>query len=475
MKQLYIEDLKRPRADIRFEDVFLVQLKELRKNKKGDPYLSLRLADRTGWLDAKMWDNVSAAAPLFEIDDFVRIRGRTQTYNDTPQIIVGTLQAVPESEVRLADFVPHTENDPEAMYADLLATVESFANEDLKRLLQSIFQDPAVARAYKRAPAAKKMHHARIGGLLEHVSSLLKLADLVASHYDDIDRELLLSGVLLHDVGKLYELKADRSFDYTDAGRLIGHIAIGTAWLNERCDRIDGFPRRLKALLLHMVVSHHGQLEFGSPEVPQFPEALALHYIDDLDSKLECMREARRATAPGEVWSEFHRRLGRFVLDPQAFLNEEAAVGKLVSVPEPVPPPPATMAAPPPAAAESRAPVPDPPPDPPVAPPIEVPLPPPPPPVEPPPPPPPVEVEPPPPPPPVEPLPSPPPVEAPPPPPPPATPPPPVEPAPPQSKTVKPPAAVTSAPPAGPPPEPPPLPNQPTLIDLESAPSEFPD
>lgn len=325
MKTNYIQDLKALGSSDRFESVFLVQSKEVRQKKSGDPFLSMRLADRTGSLDAKMWDNVASVAHSFAADDFIKIRGKVQVYHDQHQIIVHKLRAIPEDSVDLDDFVPHTVHDIETMYANLLATIESFENDHLKRLMSSIFRDPDVASRYKRAPAAKRMHHARIGGLLEHVSSLLELANLVAGHYDDIDRDLLSSGVLLHDLGKILELEAGRSFEYTDEGRLLGHIALGSAWLDKRCNCIEGFPPKLKALLLHMILSHHGKLEFGSPQLPLFPEALALHYIDDLDSKLEIMRAARSEMVAGTVWSQYSPGLERFVLDKEAFLHDGSA------------------------------------------------------------------------------------------------------------------------------------------------------
>lgn len=321
-KEHFIRDLPKLSPADKFESVFLVQAKEIRhKKSSGDQYLSLRLADRTGALDAKMWDNVSLFAHKFKEDDLVSVRGKVQIYNGNPQIIVHRIESIPDSEAKLGDFIPHTERDIEAMYAEVLATIESFENQHLKRLLGSIFKNSKFAAAYKRAPAARSMHHARIGGLLEHVSSVVKLAVLVSSHYDDIDHDLLVSGVLLHDLGKIRELSSGPSFEYTDEGRLLGHIAIGSAWIGRRCDEINGFPPRLKSLLLHMVLSHHGKLEFGSPQVPQFAEALALHYIDDLDSKLEAMRAERKSIADGGVWTRFHRGLDSFVLDKDAYLR----------------------------------------------------------------------------------------------------------------------------------------------------------
>ncbi len=322
-KDRFISDLKDLGANDRFQSTFLVQTKEVRQKKSGDPFLSMRLADRTGSLDSKMWDNVPAVAETFDAGDFVDVRGKVQGFNGHHQIIALRLRVIPEVQVYLGDFIPHTEFDIESMYAEALSTIEGFSDRNLKRLMSAIFRDPEFAARYKRAPAAAGMHHARIGGLLEHVLSVLKLAKLVASHYRDINSDLLACGVLLHDVGKIFELASDRSFEYTDEGRLLGHIAIGSAWLERRCDEIEGFPPRLKTLLLHMVLSHHGKKEYGSPQVPLFPEALALHFVDDLDSKLEIMRAARAEMPEGTIWSPYHKGMERFILDKGAFLRGE--------------------------------------------------------------------------------------------------------------------------------------------------------
>ncbi|MCY4594690.1 MAG: OB-fold nucleic acid binding domain-containing protein [Bryobacterales bacterium] len=322
-KEHYIRDLRVLGPDERFRSVFLVQAKDLRQNKKtGDPFLSMQLADCTGTLDARMWDVREGLADQFQVNDFIDVHGRIQVYRERPQIIVHKLSAVPDDQVTLSDFMPHTKHDVEAMYAKVLSLIDSFQDRDLKRLLKSIFENPDIAKAYKRAPAAKSMHHARLGGLLEHVSSVLNLAVAVSANYEDVDRDLLISGVLLHDLGKVYELKSDRSFEYSDAGLLLGHIPIGSAWLGRCCDEIKGFPPRLKMLLVHMVLSHHGKREFGSPQLPAFPEALALHFIDDLDSKLEMMRTATADLMDGEVWSRYPKGLDGPVLDKAAYLRE---------------------------------------------------------------------------------------------------------------------------------------------------------
>ena len=322
IKDHYISDLKTINRATRFESTFLVQAKEIRSKKKsGEPYLVLRLADRTGVMDARMWDNVRAVAEVFEVSDFVEVRGRVQDYNSQVQIVIGKLTVVPRAQVDPGEFLPRTKRNIDEMFGQVLATVDGFSNPHLKRLMGSIFRDKEISRRFKQAPAASGMHHAWVGGLLEHVLSCLQVSKLLASHYSEIDGDLLASGVLLHDFGKIFELRVDHAIEYTDEGRLLGHIAMGSAWLERRCDEIEGFPPRLKTLLLHLVLSHHGKLEFGSPKQPLFPEALALHYIDDLDSRLEMMRAVTAEISGDHVWSQFHRGLDTVVLNKEAFLR----------------------------------------------------------------------------------------------------------------------------------------------------------
>ena len=326
IKDHFIDGLKAIDRTVRFESTFLVQTKEIRSKKKsGEPYLVLRLADRTGVMDARMWDNVSAVAEVFKASDFVEIRGRVQDYNGQAQIIISKLVVVPRAQVDPGEFLPRTRRDIDKMFGEVLETIEGFTDPYLRRLMSDIFGEKEIARRYKQAPAASGMHHAWVGGLLEHVLSCLQVSRLLGSHYSELDADLLASGVLLHDFGKIFELSVDHAIEYTDEGRLLGHIAMGSAWLERRCDEIEGFPPRLKTLLLHLVLSHHGKLEFGSPKQPLFPEALALHYIDDLDSRLDMMRAATGDIAGDQVWSAFHRGLESVVLNKSAFLQKGSA------------------------------------------------------------------------------------------------------------------------------------------------------
>ena len=318
-KTRYVRDL-RPSETI--TDYFLVQSKDVRLKKDGEPYLSMVLSDRTGRLEAKMWEGIEEVVGTFDSSDFVKVQGLTQVYRHRPQITVQRLRRADESEVRLADYLPHTEKDVDEMFGRLLATVDEMQNPHLKRLLQAFLDDGEIAARLKTAPAAKSFHHAFIGGLLEHITSLLELASGVAGHYELIDQDLLTAGIVLHDLGKIYELDAQRTFEYTDEGRLLGHITIVLRMLDRKCSAIGDFPTKWKVLVEHMILSHHGKYEFGSPKLPSFPEAVALYYLDDLDSKLESMRSAL-ADSPMEDgdWTAYSRSLERFVLNKEKFLG----------------------------------------------------------------------------------------------------------------------------------------------------------
>jgi 3'-5' exoribonuclease len=287
MKSPFVSELEPNRV---ITTSFLVHSKEIRQKKSGEMYLSLLLADRTGELDAKMWDNVNDSLDTFDRDDFVKVKGLIQIFHNRPQLTIHKVRRMDDSEIEFADYFPSSKRDPEEMWAELRGIVEGFANPHLKGLMEAVLGDADVAARYRRAPAAKQIHHAFLGGLLEHVLSLCKLAKVVAPHYTSIDLDLLLTGVALHDVGKIYELTYERGFGYSTEGQLLGHIAIAMRMVGEKLGGLPGFPPRLRALVEHMILSHHGKLEFGSPKLPQFPEALLLHYLDDLDSKMECMR-----------------------------------------------------------------------------------------------------------------------------------------------------------------------------------------
>ncbi len=340
MKDHYVENLQ---ENERIDAFYLVQSKEIRaKKNSGEPYLSLTLSDRTGSIECKMWDGVEAVLDLFDKDDFIKVRASVQIYRDRPQLVIHKLRRAEDREIDLGDFIPHTKHDIGQMWATLRADVEAFQNPHLKALLLSFLDDPEFAERFKVAPAAKTLHHGFIGGLLEHVSSLMRLAKLVASNYAYLDVELLQTGVVLHDMGKLEELTYERSFGYSGDGQLLGHITICLQWIDRKCCALPNFPPRLKRLIEHMVLSHHGRYEFGSPKLPMFPEALALSYIDDLDSKLESMRSSlANDTGNGIEWTHYNPSLERSLVNPSEFL-----AGPKEPAPPPEPPPPLPKAAP---------------------------------------------------------------------------------------------------------------------------------
>ena len=323
MKSTFVRDLE-PNTTI--QDVFLVSSKDVRYKKSGDPYLSLILSDKTGELDAKMWDNAADAATTFDRDDFVRVKGLVQVFQDKPQLNVHKLQPVADAAVDIADFLPASTRDRDEMFQELMAWIEGMQNPHLKGLLTALFADAEVAQKYRTAPAAKGVHHAWIGGLIEHVLSMCKLARFTAGHYPDIDFDLLVSGVILHDIGKIYELSYERSFRYSDAGQLLGHIHIGTRMVQEKLAGMPDFPPKLRDLLLHMILSHHGLLEYGSPKVPVFAEAMLLHQIDVMDSKMETMRgTVERDRHIEGTWTGYSRPLERTVLKKDLYLAESPA------------------------------------------------------------------------------------------------------------------------------------------------------
>jgi 3'-5' exoribonuclease len=323
MKSPYVKELE-PNQTI--QTSFLVQNKEIRQKKGGEFFLSLTLADRTGELDAKMWDNVAEVMDTFERDDFVKVKGLVQIFHNRPQLTIHKVMPIDEREVDFSDYFPSSSRNPDEMWADLLGVVAGISNPHLKSLLEALLGDEEIASRYRRAPAAKQIHHAYLGGLLEHVLSLCALGKMAASHYRTVDGDLLLAGVIVHDLGKIYELSYERGFGYTNEGQLIGHIPIALRLIGEKLRLLPDFPVPLRMLLEHMVLSHHGKLEFGSPKVPHFPEALLLHYLDDLDSKMECMRALEEKDRQVEgCFTSYSQSLERTVLKKSKFLGEEPA------------------------------------------------------------------------------------------------------------------------------------------------------
>lgn len=327
MKDVYVADLAK------FENqsivsFFAVISKQLRARKDGGQYLALTLADGTGQIESRMWENFSDSFGDYEPGGIVKVRGEVSRYNGRLQLTLDKLRCANEEEVELSDYLPHTQLDVGELWAQLNRYAESFSNEHLKALVRAFLDDQEIAGKLRQAPAAKSLHHAWLGGLLEHVVSLMGLCELAASHYPEINRDLLLTGALLHDIGKLEELSWGTRFGYTMEGQLLGHITLGISMVEKKLAALPNFPTTLRMLVEHMVLSHHGKLEFGSPKLPMIPEAVLLHYLDDLDAKMHTMRNefARHAAQGGSAveLTEWVRAMDRPLLNSAALLPIES-------------------------------------------------------------------------------------------------------------------------------------------------------
>jgi 3'-5' exoribonuclease len=324
MKEFYVRDAAQ-HENQNITTTFVVGSKQIKPKKSGELYIALTLADRTGQIEAKIWDNVQEVLDAFDQDDFVKVKGLLNKYNNRYQLTIHKVRRCEEHEVDFSDYLPKTEKDVDQLWRTLRGFVDSFQNDQLKGLLRAFMNDPEIEMRYKSAPAAKSLHHAFVGGLLDHVVSLFRSCDLVARNYEQIDRDLLLSGAFLHDIGKLFELSYARSISYTTSGQLLGHMIIELEMLHQKIALVPSFSAELKILLEHMIISHHGQYEFGSPKLPMFPEALMLHYLDDLDSKMESMRAQFEREAENEdAWTGYNPSLGRPLLNVKKFLKKEA-------------------------------------------------------------------------------------------------------------------------------------------------------
>jgi len=318
MKQCFVSSLQDGQT---VTTHFLVCEKEIRSTREGRAYLRLELGDSTGRVEARMWDGFDRSATTFERDDFVKVQARVENYRNKLQLAIEKIRRAEENEIDAADFFPHTKENVEELYAQLLEVAASVGNPWLRLLLERVVRDPEIVPRLKRAPAAKVMHHAYSGGLLEHVLSLCKLCRLVLDQYPEVNADLLLAGAVLHDVGKVKELSYERSLGYTDEGQLLGHILIEYELVTKKIDAIEGFPPALKTLVQHLLISHHGQYEFGSPKLPMFREALLLHYLDDLDSKMAAMRSALDSDQGEGNWTTFSGALERRLLRADRFLS----------------------------------------------------------------------------------------------------------------------------------------------------------
>ncbi len=309
MERTFIKEI---RENELVEGVFWVKEKATPLSRSGAPYLRVRLADRTGEIEGRVWDGVEEFADLFDRDDFIRIKAQATSYQDRVQLNIKSIKKVKDTEVSLDEFLPSSLRDPEEMLAELREISQGIGNDHLKQLVTAFLENEEFTVLFKRAPGAKRLHHSFLGGLLEHTLSVVNLIQKIKGYYEGINHDLLLAGGVLHDIGKVYELSYERSFDYTDVGRLVGHIVMGVEMVDKEITQIEGFPAELAMLMKHLLLSHHGQYEWGSPTRPMTLEAQILHHLDDLDAKVKGIQEFMQKAQEGATWTDYHRMFERF-------------------------------------------------------------------------------------------------------------------------------------------------------------------
>ena len=314
MKNVFVGDMVENQS---IDSVFLVVEKRMAETRSGTPYLRLRLSDRTGEIEGRVWEQASELERDFEKDDFIRSKGRVTTYQDSLQLVIHHIERIPESTIDPSNFLPTSASDIETMWDELTSVAEGIGNRNLRDLLSAFLQDSEFSNRFKRAPAAKKLHHVYVGGLLEHTVYLCRLVLAVSEIYPSLNRDILLTGAILHDIGKTEELTYERSFDYSDEGRLLGHVVIGIEMLGEKIATLRGFPEELALNLRHMILSHHGQYVWGSPKRPKTLEAIILHHLDDMDAKFNgVMNFLEKHIRPDSRWTEHHRVFDQFFYQP---------------------------------------------------------------------------------------------------------------------------------------------------------------
>ena len=326
MKEFFVQDAAR------FENCtvttyFLLTSMQVRDKKQGGQYLALIVSDKTGSLEARMWDDVADPIAFCSEGCYVKVQGDIAKYQGKFQITLKKMRLAADSEIEPKDFQPATKFDVEEMWAELRGYVSAFRDEDLKRLVFSFLDDEAIGPAFKAAPAAKRLHHAWLGGLLEHVLTLVRVCLAAVPFYPEVDPDLLVTGAILHDVGKVRELEWKSSFSYSLEGQMIGHISIAQGMLREKVQALAPFPEKLRVLVEHMILSHHGKYEFGSPKLPMTPEAILLSALDDLEAKMHAVRNEFAAAEvagrdPDEV-TEWVRSMDRSLFNSKKYLKGE--------------------------------------------------------------------------------------------------------------------------------------------------------
>jgi 3'-5' exoribonuclease len=295
----YLKDVK---VDEQVIDHYLCASKQSLKTRTGKTYYSLKLQDKTAMVDAKIWD-LNSGIENFEEGDYIKIDALAISFQGSIQLNIRRVRKSEEGEYNPQDYIPVSERDVDEMYSELVAYVESVSNVHLSKLLKSFFmEDDAFKKAFMEHTAAKTMHHNFYGGLLEHTLCVADLCDFYCKQYKELNRNLLISAALLHDIGKLAELSQFPIIEYTDEGQLMGHIVISIEWISKKIDKIDKFPVDLANLLKHCIVAHHGELEYGSPKKPEIIEAVALHFADNTDAKIKAFSTIMKSAEKELTW-----------------------------------------------------------------------------------------------------------------------------------------------------------------------------
>jgi 3'-5' exoribonuclease len=310
-KEIYLKNIKQ--GD-KVASSFLVAEKNMAFSQKGSPYLTVRLKDRTGEIESKVWENAVEFDQIFKKGDIIFIEGRAASYKNSIQISIIKIRKIPWEEIEPTDYLPAVKADVQEMFNEMTGYIEKVNDKFLKALLNAFFQEEETASLFQRAPAAKGFHHIYLGGLLEHTLSVVRLLEKTADHYPSLNKDMLITGGILHDIGKIYEFSYNNIIDYSDEGRLIGHIVMGVEMINKKIAAIDDFPPQLALELRHIILSHHGEFEFGSPKRPKTLEALVVHYIDDLDAKFNAFQTFMAdSTNTDSDWTVYNRFLERFL------------------------------------------------------------------------------------------------------------------------------------------------------------------
>ncbi|MBK6764952.1 MAG: HD domain-containing protein [bacterium] len=295
------------------EGFYLLTKIDTRPKKSGEPFLIVELQDHSGKIEGKMWDNFTEALETLKAGDPVFVDGRLDHYQKLPGLVLTVARKASEQEVPdRRSFLPHSQLSAAQADERLARVIESVTEPHLSELLESLFGDQSFRRRFLETPGGKAWHHATVGGLVEHTLSMVALAEMICGHYPQLHRDLMICGTLLHDVGKVSELTIEPALEYTSEGRLLGHITQGVLLVERTIGEIDGFPAELRKQLLHIILSHQGEPAMGSPVKPMTLEALTLHYLDELDSRVNAFEQVRARTSSGQEFSDYQRLMERF-------------------------------------------------------------------------------------------------------------------------------------------------------------------